>query len=492
MRSVVVALAFASLLAGCATRFENHPLPTGKLNEERRVIESPKSDRPVILVAISGGGSRAAALGWVVLRELQRYRYSNADAVSRPLVDDIAVISSVSGGSVIAASFALNGASGLDRFEGDFLTPDNTKTLGAGALNPLRLLTGASRSDLVEELFDRQLYGGKTFAELNQPKKPYLVLNATDMISGQVFAFTPQRFDDICSELDVQPISSLVAASAAVPLIFTPIAFRNYSVDNCLGRPIPLWVSNRLVGKYAPYLNVDDFKLARYVNDLRRGKDRFRDIDYLYFLDGGLADNLAIHGLIEALSSPYAARIVAPPNAGSGSAGTLLQALNEGRIGKIVVVVINARADPNDDASTRPERPGLFGMINSVVSVPIDSTTSSLGAQMDTLLAELNAGGGGSKAGSVGAAGLMVYRIVVDFDQLRVTDPTQRALRDQSKQIPTLWTVTKPQLEAIEKAGTLLLHQHPCFQRLLADMAIPAEFVDPVFARGGCRQAADH
>lgn len=489
--AAIAALAFATLFSGCATRFENHPLSAGKSNEERRVIESPSSDRPVILVAISGGGSRAAALGWVVLRELQRYRYASAGDTARPLVDDIAVVSSVSGGSVIAASFALNGAQGLDRFESDFLTPDNTKTLGAGALQPLRLLTGASRSDLVEELFDRQLFGGKTFAALNRPNKPFLVLNATDMISGQVFAFTPQRFDDICSDLDAQPISSGVAASAAVPLVFTPVAFRNHSVDQCIGRPIPLWVTNRLTGRYAPYLNVDAFKLARYSNDLRRGLDRFRDIDYLYFLDGGLADNLAIHGLIEAISSPYAAQIVAPPRGTTGSPGTLLQALNDGRIQKLAVVVVNARADPKDDASTSPERPGLFGMINSVVSVPIDSATSSVGAQIDTLLAALNGAGGGSPSGAVGAAGLKVYRIVVDFDQLRVTDPEQRALRDEAKQIPTLWTITKPNLDTIDKAGKLLLRQHPCFQRLLGDMAIAADFIDPAFARAGCGQASD-
>ena len=45
--------------------------------------------------------------------------------------------------------------------------------------------------------------------------------------------------------------------------------------------------------------------------------------------------------------------------------------------------------------------------------------------------------------------------------------------------------VTYPEQRAI------LLHQHPCFQRLLMDMDIKAEFVDPVFAKTGCRQAAD-
>jgi NTE family protein len=491
MLSRLAAFGLALLVSGCATRFENHPLPSGQGNEERRVVDLSQPERPVILVAISGGGSRAAALGWVVLRELRSFSYPTGGA-PRSLTDDIVVVSSVSGGSVIAAHFALNGAQGLDRFEADFLAPDNTRTLGVGALSPLVLLTGASRSDLVEELFDRQLFHQKTFAELNQPNKPYLILNATDMASGEVFAFTPPRFDDICSKLDDQAISSGVAASAAVPVVFTPIALRNYSVDHCLGRAVPAWVTNRLNGKFAPYLNIDAFKLARYSNDLRRGKDRFREVDYLYLLDGGLADNLAVHGLLEAVSSPYAAAIVAPPADLGGPPATLLRAINDGRIRKIAVIVVNARADPANDIYTSAGKPGIIGMINSVTSVPIDSTTSSVGAQIDTLLAELIGAGGGGGPGTVAFAGLKVYHVVIDFDQLRVGDPAQRALRDQAQQIPTLWTITKPNLEVVEKAGTLLLRQHPCFQRLLVDLSITNTFVDEGFARQGCRQASDH
>lgn len=491
MRSLVGALVLAILLAGCATRFENQPLVSGHDNIERRVLDPSPPERPVILVAFSGGGSRAAALGWVVLRELRGYAYPVAGGSARPLTDDIAVVSSVSGGSVIAAYFALNGAQGLDRFEPDFLAPDNTRTLGAGALSPLRLLTGATNSDLVEQLFDRQLFDRRTFADLNQPHKPYLILNATDMASGEVFAFTPQRFDDICSDLDAQAISSGVAASAAVPVVFTPIALRNHSVDHCPGRALPRWVTNRLDGRFAPYLNLETFKLARYANDLRRGPDRFRDIDYLYLLDGGLTDNLAVHGLLEAVSSPYAAPIVAPPPGSARPAGTLLQAINDGRIRRVVVIVVNARADPDNDISTRAERPGVVGMIKSVTSLPIDANTSSVGARIDTLLAQLNAAGGGTDAGTAAFEGLRIYPVVVDFDQLRATDPAQRALRDQAKRIPTLWTISQPDLEVVGKAGRLLLRQHPCFQRLLLDLQVPNDFVDESFARQGCRQAAD-
>ncbi len=481
------------VLAGCATRFENFPLTGNQVNPERRAVDVSHEERPLILVAVSGGGSRAAALGWVILKEVAKFRYP-ASSPSRSLIDDIAVVSSVSGGSVIAAYFALYGPEGLERFAPDFLEPDNMRTLGLDAVTPITwfqlAVTGSSRIDIVEELFDDQLFKKKTFFDLNQPGKPYLILNATDMASGEVFAFTPKRFDDICSDLDKEPISAGVAASSAVPIVLSPVAFQNFSVTHCQGRPTPQWITTRLDGRFAPYLNLETFKLARYANDLRRGPNAFRKIDYLYFLDGGLADNLAIHGLLETISSPYAAPIIAGPSSGLTESNTILDALNAGRIKKLAVIVINARADAATGISQSASRPGIVEMIESVTSIPLSSTTASVNSQMDVLLAELKAAAGGG-AGNPQFPGIKIYGVQVDFDQLRNSDPRQRELHVKANAIPTAWTITKENREVIEEAGTILLHQHPCFQRLLLDMDIKAEFVDPAFAKAGCRQISD-
>ncbi len=481
------------MLAGCATRFENFPLAKDRVNVERRAVDVSHEERPLVLVAVSGGGSRAAALGWVVLREVAKFRYATEGQL-RSLIDDIGVVSSVSGGSVIAAHFALYGPAGLDRFAPDFLVPDNTRTLGLEAVDPItwfRLaITGSSRIDLVEELFDNLLFKHKTFFDLNQPGKPYLILNATDMASGEVFAFTPKRFDDICSDLDKEPISAGVAASSAVPIVLSPVAFQNFAVTHCQGRPTPLWITTRLNGRFAPYLNLETFKLARYANDLRQGENAFRKIDYLYFLDGGLADNLAIHGLLETISSPYAAPIVAGQSSGLSESSTILDALNAGRIKKLAVIVINARADAANAISQTASRPGIVEMIESVTSIPLSSTTSSVNTQMDVLLAELKGAGGGG-AGHPQFTGLKIYGVQVDFDQLRNSDPHQRELHVKANAIPTAWSITKENRDVLEEAGTILLHQHPCFQRLLMDMGIKREFIDPAFAKAGCRQTSD-
>jgi NTE family protein len=368
------------------------------------------------------------------------------------------------------------------------------RTLELDAVDPItwfRLaITGSARVDVVEQLFDRQLYKNKTFAELNQPGKPFLILNATDMASGEIFAFTPKRFDDICSDLDKQPISAAVGASSAVPVAVSPVAMRNYSVGHCQGRPTPQWIKTRLEGRFAPYVNLDEFKLARYANDLRLGNHSGRRIDYLYLLDGGLADNLGIHGLLQTISSPYAAPITAKTSSGLNQDNTILEVINAGLIKNLAVIVINARANPPNDIYQTPSRPGIVRMIESVISIPINSATSSVNAQMQLLLGELEAAATGG-AGNPGFTGLNIYAVQIDLDQLRIRDPKQRELRNKANEIPTLWTITKENREVIEQAGTILLHQHPCFQRLLLDMRIRADFVDPDFAKIGCRQPTD-
>jgi hypothetical protein len=125
-----------------------------------------------------------------------------------------------------------------------------------------------------------------------------------------------------------------------------------------------------------------------------------------------------------------------------------------------------------------------------VTSIPLSSTTSSVNSQMDVLLAELKGAGGGG-AGDPQFTGLKIYGMQVDFDQLRSSDPRQRELHVKANAIPTAWSITRENRDVLEAVGTVLLHQHPCFQRLLMDMGIKAEFVDPAFAKAGCRQTSD-
>jgi NTE family protein len=234
MRKPFLFVACALVLSACeSTRFENVPLQTGQANPERRSIAPASLDRPAILMTFSGGGSRAAALTQSVLREMAGTRYVAADG-PHVLTEDVKLISSVSGGSVTAGWFGLHRSPShpdgeLDGLRENFLTRDNMKELELDAVDPItwfRLTFGGfSRIGALESLLDERLFHRATLAELNQPGKPYIVLNATDMAGDETFALVPRRFDDVCSNHDLLPLATAVSASAAFPILLTPVSF---------------------------------------------------------------------------------------------------------------------------------------------------------------------------------------------------------------------------------------------------------------------------
>ena len=456
----------------------------------------PSDDHPAILIAISGGGSRAAALGWAVLEKLKAASYPNPSAPSgrRRLIDDVVAVSSVSGGSITAAYFGLYGPDKLDSLEEAFFRPNNMSALLWRAANPynwFRLkFQGNARITLLEELLDRRLFAHATFADINQPGKPYVILNATDMGSGEIFAFSPARFDDICSDFDRQPLSTGVAASGAFPILLSPVALRDFSfMPPCASRPLPLWVRSRVVAdRYSRFINLPEFKSAQYAFDLRHGGAEvanrdlmLRKIDYVYLLDGGLQDNLGIHGLLDALDSIHGPSIIADPRH-PGTTEPLLAAINSGDIGKLAVIIVNARADPPSPVSTKRSRPGLLGMIGAVASQPIDATTASVNEQMNVLLAQLQTGSD---------QGMQIYAVQVDIDQLKTANAGEKALRDAANKVPTSYSISASDLHVIEKSADVLLANNPCFQRLLLDVGVNRPTPNAQSAVTGCPQLKD-
>ena len=430
----------------------------------------------MILIAFSGGGSRAAALGLGVLDQLAATSYPSAGRAVQ-LVDRIKVISSVSGGSVLAGWFGLVGPARMDELRDAFLAQDNMATLEWQAADPVtlgRLAFGRyTRIDALRDLLDRQLFHGATFADLRQPDAPFVMLNATDMESGEVFAFTPQRFDDICSDIGVLPISVAVAASAAFPVALSPMSLRNFSYGACLGAaPAPGWISADLTKQLPRYLNLEEYKRARYANALRNGPGRYRDEHYLHLLDGGLADNQGVHSLTDALVSPH-------------SPVALLQAINLGQAKRIVVISVNARSDSESGVGRDAAVPGLLKVVNTVIGTPIDATTAYANATLQELLDTLkSAAATGSLApGKPLFAGMRVYGIPIDFDQFL---PDQASLQKEVKDVGTSWTLSATQLHNVMEAGQLLLRQHPCYQRLLLDIGASKTATDQAQTRQNC------
>ncbi len=141
---------------------------------------------PKIGLALSGGGSRVIAFHLGCLRALHRLG----------LLDRVAVISTVSGGSVRAL------AAQFERFE---------------VRSPLHRF--ASRTTLLEAALDDLLFKGASLKDLRA--QPHLVINATELRTGSAFRFgTNESGSWRWGKLHRNHVSvaHAVAASAAYPL----------------------------------------------------------------------------------------------------------------------------------------------------------------------------------------------------------------------------------------------------------------------------------
>ncbi|WP_373803035.1 patatin-like phospholipase family protein [Bacteroides heparinolyticus] len=246
-------------------------------------------------LALSGGGYRAAAYHIGALRALHKLG----------VLDKVDVISSVSGGSIIAASYALHEGN-YESFEKEFSQKMRKGVLHLAFIN-LTLMLGlvglatwfggvwglaASLvvlwfawykvlpvSNLIAWQYDRLFFHGKKLKDLKSC--PVVTINATDYPTVSQFTFSCERmydyyYGDGAFYHEQFPVSKAVMASSCVPFIFCPIRI-----------PMTFWTSvmNR---KKQPML-----------------------------LDGGLYDNQGTHVLTDKMS-PYKCSYIIVSDAGNG------------------------------------------------------------------------------------------------------------------------------------------------------------------------------
>ena len=100
-------LGIALLLGGCATRPINPPiasvdLGTGYRLEHRQAQSLGVGKDTLVILAFSGGGTRAAAFSYGVLEFLRRTEVVGPAGHTARLLDEVNVITGVSGGSFTA------------------------------------------------------------------------------------------------------------------------------------------------------------------------------------------------------------------------------------------------------------------------------------------------------------------------------------------------------------------------------------------------------
>jgi NTE family protein len=223
--SLLLAVASLLLLGGCATRQVNRPIAQNYPSSEHQFekLDRQRGDRQdLVILAFSGGGTRAAAFSYGVLEALRRIEIVATSGRKIRLLDEVDVITGISGGSFTALGYGLYGEKLFDGYEARFLKRNVQGELTARFLNPLTWgelsSTGWGRSELAAQPYDEILFNGATFADLDRAAGPMIAVSATELTTGSRVVFLPQNFDVMCADLGPIRLSRAAAASSAVPV----------------------------------------------------------------------------------------------------------------------------------------------------------------------------------------------------------------------------------------------------------------------------------
>ena len=287
-------IACASLLVACAQVIHNEPInqplvPGAPLAAELGSgTADVNTDDTIIALSFSGGGTRAAAFAFGVLNGLEETPAPGV-APGSSLLDRVDFVTGVSGGSVLAAYYGLKKRKALLDFKQRFLLRNAEENLqmNLSLLNIAKGLQGGVNDPTVfPRWLDDNLFEHATFKSLLYQRRPYIWINASDVYNRTPFIFGRVAFGALCSDLSSYPISTAVAASAAVPVIFAPVVIEGYA-GHC-PIPLPPWVDRvRANADSPPLLRLFANAMARYHSG---------EVRYVKLLDGGMVDNYGLAG----------------------------------------------------------------------------------------------------------------------------------------------------------------------------------------------------
>ncbi len=446
---IAAALLAASLLAGCAggTAMVNKPLSPGMLLNDSSgpisrggyrlaTLGDAASRQTLVLISFSGGGKRSAAFGYGVLRGLRDFPVAIGGRQSR-LLDQIDVMSSVSGGSFPAAYYALHRDGIFTDFEKDFLNQDINAYVYGTYLIPWHLGwlfdPNYGTNDRMAEVYDKLMFHGATYADLVAKGRPLVSIDATDVDHGLAFPFLQAQFDLLCSDLSSYPLARAVAASNGFPVIFTPITLKSYR-SQCGGR-VPGWVSADTAGDSLARLH-QQAQSARFYLDA----DRTR---YVHLMDGGISDNLAMRGMIAAMLLL------------SAEDDAVAAQHDVTHIRRILLISADGQSENDAATATQEHLSGLGQIFSAVSGTQIDTynfeTMVLAREQLDALRDAVRAQR--CKAGPVAADGHPCGDVESYLVHLSLGGIADDAERKRLQQIPTGLTIDAADIALLVAAG---------------------------------------
>jgi len=460
-----IALAALLGLAGCATRPVNPPItkvdPNAGYTFQTREKHFKSPDNLVIL-AFSGGGTRAAAFSYGVLEFLRRTEVVAPNGAKVRLLDAVDVITGVSGGSFTALAYGLYGEKLFTDYEQRFLKRNVQGELVSRSLNPGNwgklASTGWGRSELAADYYDEILFNGATFGDLDRGSGPFIMASATDISTGGRVVFNQNIFNMLCSDLNAVRLSRAAAASSAVPVVLSTVTLNNYG-GTC-NYAAPAWIKMFTQAAEPPR------PAARAIRELKEAETYADSVHrpYVHLVDGGVSDNVGMRGVLDALQFLEALHTAGLP--------TRLD-----HVKRIIVFVVNSLSSPPLDWDASEQGPGVIDVLLKSTGVPIDHYSFEAVEQLKDIaarwrmgrhvrdLARCSANKDSPVCAAIQPPQAEVYAIDVSFAAV-----PDKAERDFLNLQPTSFVLPAEAVDRLRAAAGAAILASPEFQRLLKDV----------------------
>ena len=397
---------------------------------------SKQTEDFIFILNFSGGGTRAAAMAYGVLQEL-RDTSIVTDGQQKRLLDKVTHISSVSGGSFTAAYYGLHGDKTFDTFEREFLRKDIEGHLTKSLFRPIHWFGSKGRTERAIDYYNDVLFHDAIFADMIQPNRPMIIINASDLAYGVRFSFIQDYFDLLCSDLRSFPVARAVAASSAVPVVFNPVVIENY--EGCKGIQLH---------PYATELAKQNDEFSQIIAGLQSYNDK-QNRKYIHFVDGGITDNMALRAITDVVAI-------------SGGPNAMVNKMHRKIPRHVVFLSVNASTEHKSDMDKTTEQPSMLEAMNAVTDVQLHRYNA---ATVDKAKESLNAW--------TAMMSTPEHPITAHFIEISFADTPQLQLRQFLNKIPTSFSLTNEQVDTLIASARSMLRTNPEFQQLLADLARP-------------------
>lgn len=437
--AAVLAVAAAGVLAGCASEVYNRAtnVPLSEATPSRMGATEEFMRENSIVLSFSGGGLRASAFAYGVLTALQEMKTADGD-----LLDDVRLITSVSGSSLTAAYFGVYGRGRLEQFPQEALLPGFERSMRMSVFAPGNLSRalggGLNAAEDFRDVLDQRVFRGATFSDIYARGGPVIRIHATDLYHGVPFTFDPAAFSVLCSDISRYPVADAVAASMAVPVVFAPTVLRTFP-DAC--QPLLPELAGFVHAKPDAPLGVR--ALASAISDYRDpARTRF-----IKLADGGLTDNVAVSTLVLARlgnDAPYAP----------------LTEREAVRVRRVLVMVADASRRPSGDWIFHEAGPSGLELTLAASDAAVDSAARGAADALRLLLEQWQRS---VVAFRCGLSPTQVWRLggpqKWDCADVKVIyaylspDELPAPLREEIRAIPTRLTLTQEQIDATIRAA---------------------------------------